>query len=557
MAAHLRDPIPPIGLERKDVPETLADVLHKMLARSPAQRHSTPGEVAAAVAPFCAACDLPGLLTQAQRTEAVMAAGVNTLDLCSSAMEPTGGAEHAGELRSAARASNRAADLAQPSAWRRWRRPAVLVSVLAAAAAVAFLTVLLVRTRSGTLVIDVDPPGAEVSIDDGKITLVAPDVKEPIEMRLTPDEHTFEVRHGGFATKTGSFTLDAGGRQVLAVKLQESPVPAPIGAGSQAPVRLPAIESLVAADGKWKLPPGASPPAVAPFDAATAKQHQAAWARHLGVPLETTNSIGMKLVLIPPGEFQMGSPKELIEEELRTPNIESWYKGFLPDEAPQHRVRITRPFYMGVYVVTQEEYQQVMGVNPSTFAATGQHCDIVEGQDTKRFPVDNVSWDDAVEFCRRLSDLPEEKMAGRRYRLPSEAQWEYACRAGSEGRFNLSSGRSRLSRETEEWEMFAYAWFGGYRTHTVGGKRANAWGLYDMHGNIWEWCRDWYGRDYYANSTADDPAGPSGGTSRVLRGGCWWGAVRGCRSALRYSGGPAGRRDILGLRVSVDLPATK
>ena len=202
---------------------------------------------------------------------------------------------------------------------------------------------------------------------------------------------------------------------------------------------LPADSSLV---GRWQMEAArpALPPAIAPFDATKAKEHQEGWAKHLGVPVEITNSIGMKLVLIPPGEFMMGSPKELIEEELKRPDNDQWYKEHLPGEGPQHRVRITRPFYLGTYLVTQEEYQRVMGTNPSEFSATGKGKDKVAGQDTKRFPVENVSWDDAVEFCRKLSEMPEEKAAGRTYRLPSEAQWEYACRAGSTGRYSFSSG---------------------------------------------------------------------------------------------------------------------
>ncbi len=172
------------------------------------------------------------------------------------------------------------------------------------------------------------------------------------------------------------------------------------------------------------VPPGnfvaTPPPAIAPFDAAAARQLQQQWARHLGVPVEVSNSIGMKFVLIPPGKFMMGSPKELIEEELKTPNIEGWYKVHLSREGPRHRVRITKPFYLGVYDVTQGEYERVMGTNPSEFSATGKHKDQVAGQDTKRFPVESVSWDDAVEFCRKLSVSPAEKAAGRTYRLPSE-----------------------------------------------------------------------------------------------------------------------------------------
>ena len=215
----------------------------------------------------------------------------------------------------------------------------------------------------------------------------------------------------------------------------------------------------------------------------------------MGVPVEITNSIGMKLVLIPPGEFMMGSPKELIEEELKAhgddQGLGQWYKERLAGEGPQHRVRITKAFYLGRYLVTQEEYQRVVGNNPSEFSATGQHKDQVAGQDTKRFPVENVSWGDAVEFCRKLSEMPEEKAAGRTYLLPSEAQWEYACRAGSTGRYSFSSARNLIRKENEEKSLSDYGWFpdnAGGRVHPVGLKRGIAWGLYDMQGDVWEWC---------------------------------------------------------------------
>ena len=190
----------------------------------------------------------------------------------------------------------------------------------------------------------------------------------------------------------------------------------------------------------------------------------------------------MKLVLIPPGEFQMGSPKELIVEELRLHGgDDAWYRDHLPGEGPQHRVRITKPYWMGATHVTQEEYLRVMGSNPSKFQG-----------DPKR-PVEQVSWNDAVEFCRRLSELPAENAAKRRYELPTEAQWEYACRAGTTTRW--------YSRD-DEAGLVDVAWFNtnsSGQPHPVGQKMPNAWALYDMHGNVFEWCQDWYDRDYYKN----------------------------------------------------------
>ncbi len=322
----------------------------------------------------------------------------------------------------------------------------------------------------------------------------------------------------------------------------------------------PTVASLVGADGKWKLPPGAPPPAIAPFDDKTAKKHQEAWAKHIGVPVELTNSIGMKLVLIPPGEFMMGSPKELIEEELKAHRDDSlygkWYLGQLAGEGPQHRVRITKPFYVGACQVTQREYRRVMGVNPSAMSAAGWCKERVAGQDTEQFPVDSASWNNAVEFCRKLSETWEEKAAGHTYRLLSEAQREYACRAGSTGRFSFSSKQGKISEERDEQGLLDYGWFArnsGSITHAVGLKRANPWGLHDMCGNVSEWCQDWYGKDYYAMSPVDDPTGPLGGECRVLRGGGWGSAADSCRSAFRIDYKPGGRAAIVGFRASVDL----
>ena len=171
------------------------------------------------------------------------------------------------------------------------------------------------------------------------------------------------------------------------------------------------LEEIAALGRDIPLVPGRQPPPVlAPFDEKMATRYQNLWSQHLHAPVVQTNSIGMKLVLIPPGEFMMGSPKELIEEELKT--VGEDYRDHLPGEGPQHRVRITKPFYFGVYLVTQEEYQRVMGNNPSEFSATGKYKDRVAGQDTKRFPVENVPWDDAAEFCRKLTETPEEKSSG-------------------------------------------------------------------------------------------------------------------------------------------------
>lgn len=219
----------------------------------------------------------------------------------------------------------------------------------------------------------------------------------------------------------------------------------------------------------------------------------------------------LAMVYIPGGNFRMGSPAS--EKEIGT------------DEGPQHFVTVG-PFWSGKYEVTQAQWQAVMGDNPSKFL----------GDDR---PVERISWNNAEEFCRRLSS-----QTGRDYRLPTEAQWEYACRAGSGTRYFFGSSAGPLGD---------YAWFdklSGGASHTVGQKSPNPWGLYDMYGNVWEWCEDTYHASY-AGAPADGSAWTVGGDGRVLRGGSWLSYAKRCRSAFRDKGTPAGRYNYIGLRVVV------
>ncbi|MFZ4081505.1 MAG: formylglycine-generating enzyme family protein [Pirellula sp.] len=241
-------------------------------------------------------------------------------------------------------------------------------------------------------------------------------------------------------------------------------------------------------------------------------------------PKEITNSIGMKLVLIPKGTFMMGSPES---EEGRD-----------KDDETQHEVTISKDYYLGVYEVTQAQYEKVMGKNPSHFQGA------IVGNENADLPVENVSWDDAVEFCKKLSDLPEEKKAGRVYRLPTEAEWEYACRAGS---------KTAYSFDDEEGLLPEYGWFdrnSSNRTHTVGLLEPNAWGLYDMHGNVWEWCSDRYVE--YPQGAVSDPTGPKEGSGRVYRGGSWRIEAALCRSADRLRSVPSYRLRNFGFRVALN-----
>ena len=254
-----------------------------------------------------------------------------------------------------------------------------------------------------------------------------------------------------------------------------------------------------------------------------------------------TNSVGMKLVRIPAGEFLMGSATS--------------DPGAREDEQPQHQVRITRPFYMSVYEVTQREFKGLMEFNPSSFTEDGLLQNIADDVSASEFPVDGLTWYQAVEFCRRLSEQPAERAAGRVYRLPTEAEWEYACRAGTTSIFNFGDTLSSTQANFNGAEPFGNAETGPFlnRTNRVGSYKPNEFGLYDMHGNLHEWCLDRFERDYYSVSPAEDPQGPEQGTSRVIRGGDWYSDGRDCRSAFRYADIPDGRFYALGMRVVCEL----
>jgi formylglycine-generating enzyme required for sulfatase activity len=244
-----------------------------------------------------------------------------------------------------------------------------------------------------------------------------------------------------------------------------------------------------------------------------------------------TNSLGMKLVYVSPGKFTMGSP---VGEKGRV------------DNEQEHDVEITRGFFVGAYEVTQEEYQKVMGKNPSWFSAEGGAKSAVVGINTRRFPVENVAWADAVAFCKELS-----KKESKTYDLPTEAEWEYACRAEKNTPFHFGkalNGRQANCNGNYPYGTDAKGVF-LQRPCQVGTYASNKLGLYDMHGNVLEWCKDWYGSDYYANSPAKDPQGPESGTHRILRGGSWLNLSRDCRSAYRGHDTPDSRGFIYGFRV--------
>jgi formylglycine-generating enzyme required for sulfatase activity len=263
------------------------------------------------------------------------------------------------------------------------------------------------------------------------------------------------------------------------------------------------------------------------------------------------NYFGIRLVWIKPGTFSMGSPPKEPERD--------------PRDEQAHDVTLTHGFYLSAFEVTQEQYQKVMTENPSTkvdprvpkpganpvfIPAGGSFGDA----GPPRLPVESVTYAQAVEFCRRISTLPEERIAGRYYRLPTEAEWEYACRAETKTAYSWGASWSDLR---------TYAWHrenSNGAPQIIGAKKPNKWGLYDMHGNVAEWCADWYSPDYYKMSPPQDPTGPEIGDQRVVRGGAFLNDAQNrfqsshlLRCAKRMQEFPGQASPKIGFRVACDL----
>jgi len=284
----------------------------------------------------------------------------------------------------------------------------------------------------------------------------------------------------------------------------------------------------------------------------------------------------MKFVLIPAtGDkgFMMGSPdaeRNTILRELTTKGVPRWPQ----EEAPRHKVTLSKPYYLGTVEVTQRQFRSVMGFNPSYFSQDGKasdkgtyypHSKPGGGKDKVKeftpaqldeFPVENVSWQDAEEFLKKLNALAQKKKLAHRFRLPTEAEWEYACRAGADvlEPFLFERGYGSLSHDQANFRSNQP--FGGgtsgrplERTCKVASYKANPWGLSDMHGGVWEWCSDWHGPDVYKDKDRKDPQGPKDGKYRVRRGGAWSVPGLNCRAAHRGSSDPAGRLYDVGFRV--------
>ena len=328
--------------------------------------------------------------------------------------------------------------------------------------------------------------------------------------------------------------------------------------------------------------------AIAPFDSTTAKKHQAAWAKQLETKVEQKNTIGQTMVLIPPGEFLMGSTDEQVEAALK---VAEELKGSQTDkdriqkaERPQHRVVITKPFLMSATEVTVGQFRKFVEATKyvteaeqygSGNSADKTVSDKVKPEDrglnwkspgyvvTQESPASQISWNDACAFCAWLSSQEERTPWYRPdskgnwmiaahangYRLPTEAEWEYACRAGTTTQYSFGD---------DHVELVQYGWSNknaGGKSQPVALKLPNPFGLFDMHGNLQEWCQDAHDEKWYEKSPPNDPQGPAG-SSRVIRGGGFYDHASGCRSAIRDTTSPSSRYTTLGFRIVriLDVP---
>jgi formylglycine-generating enzyme required for sulfatase activity/serine/threonine protein kinase len=531
LMAHREAPIPSLREGRDDVSPQLEAVYQRMVAKQPEDRQRSMAEVIEQLSACCVPEDeddrpsdsaltafLHEVAAQSTGTGLTRAAGVSST---AGAGGPPGAG---GKLSSVAGVA-----LSPAVSVARSLRPYLLVGG----------TVMVIAVLAALLAVALRPSKPSAAPGRGTLAFEGPLDQVQVVARYEQGTKLHELKldgQGRVALGEGTYRLAlARGYQQYRVV----PDTVTITADEQVTVR-------IAPSGGEAAPPLA----VTPFDAAQAKHHQQAWADYLGVPVEFENSIGMKFVLIPPGEFMMGSTEAEVAQllkEVKERQEPQWYIDQLLSEAPRHRVKITRPFYLGLYEVTQAEYQRVMGANPSAFSAEGKEAAKVAGLDTSRHPVEMVSWNHLKAFCEKLSAMPDEQAAGRIYVLPTEAQWEYACRAGTTTKWSFGDDGGMLRD---------YAWYAtnsGARTHVVGVQKPNAFGLFDMYGNVWEWCADWRAADYAA-SPVDDPQGPASGSSRVFRGGCWGNNARECRSGYRLQRPPHDRYNYLGFRLAL-VPA--
>ncbi len=561
LQAHHQTEAQPLNLVRADVPAELAAIVSKMMAKDPANRYQTPADVAKALGPFFKAAaqtvpkaDLPppaspSMLPSASVVAAPFPVAAQPQSATADFVAPLG------SLAGIDATPGQSRKQTKPS--RRRLAPLVAVGLMVAGLIGAAAMIFKVKTPEGIVVLKVNVPNADVLVDGNHLTVTWADGGKQAEIHVPLGSRKIELKKDGFKAFGETVSIADGGQELLEAKLE------PL-TGMAIALR----ESSTAS---------APPLAIAPFDAKQARAHQEAWAKHLGVPVEQTNSIGMKLVLIPPGEFMMGAAEaELAELKGETPK---WRNAYANQSTPQHRVTISRPLLMASTEATVGQFRKFVAATKyrtdaerdgrggprHTSGALKQSPDIIWSnpghEQNDECPVVQISWNDAVEFCNWLSR--QEGLAsvyaddgsrnwrivpGPGYRLPTDAEWEFACRAGTTTAYFWGAN---------DKDSGYYCWYArtsGEKAQPVGMKLPNPFGLFDIQGNATEWAQDWYDDTYFANSQTVDPTGPPTGNLRVRRGSYWDNGSPFYRlSASRDFLSQSGRNHTSGFRVARSL----
>jgi formylglycine-generating enzyme required for sulfatase activity/serine/threonine protein kinase len=529
----------PLNQERPEVPEELAAVVRKMMAKDPARRYQTPIEVAQALAPFIKQ-EMKGTPVErsrelSQRIEAHDRMAEKEADVRSIPTPKGKAAEERARVKSSAtmkpssvqrdtKAGDRSTSIesregkavckapspvGKPAAKKWWL---ITVGAMVALLLLGLLAlwaggVFKAKTPNGTIVVENVSADAEVQVEE-RTVLVTREGAVVTVTAVAEGPHRLKVVQGGQAILSTIVTVKLGGEPVR-LKME--------------PLSKTATEEL-----------GKDNP---PVEVGNAERRELLET----VLADLSGNVRMEFVRIPRGTYLMGSPQD--EQDRH-------------DDEGQHEVEISRDFFLSKYAVTQQQYEALMGSNPSYFSVKGDGKEIVRGLDTSRFPVEQVSWYDAVRYCEKLTE--KYGKGGRTYRLPTEAEWEYACRAGRETPFAFGSSCNGREANCDGNLPYGTSTKGPNleRTCAVGSYAAKAphpWGLCDMHGNVYQWCQDWYNKDYYAKRNKRDPQGPNDGTSRVVRGGSWGKYPRLCRAACRGWRAPSDRGINVGFRIAFSL----
>ncbi|HUE14203.1 MAG TPA: SUMF1/EgtB/PvdO family nonheme iron enzyme [Planctomycetaceae bacterium] len=587
-----------LNLVRPDVPVELAAVVAKMMAKDPNRRYQTPAEVVQALKPFLKPGGLTGsqpelsrVASQADRPAPAVALAPTPGDDDDphlAPMETVQPAERWQSLIDASqfdRSSARSAIRKRPRRQPHWMWPSVAVGAVLFGLVTAWASgIFSVKTKDGVIVLKNLPPDADVFVDKTMVVVTFPKGGAPAQVTVPPGSHEIQIKRGDITARGKHVTIANGGREEINVEFEPAPSHGSQQLVSKTGVSEPSQFAPTQPDMAQPKPPALL---AAPFDEDAAKKRQERWAAHLGSKVEITNTVGMRMKLVPPGRFEMGSKESVDQLKAAFPVEAAANRPYLKFEGewPVHEVTISRPFYLGKYEVTKRQFKQF--VEEAGFRTDAERSEkggrgfTIDGdklssgqrpnftwrdlgvEQPDDAPVVNISHNDAAEFCEWLS-----KKERNNYRLPTEAEWEYACRAGTRDRYYNGDDPEGLTKIGNVRDATWLTRFQGWETDQparsssdgyvfpapVGQFLPNNFGLYDMLGNSWEHCADWYDENYYLHSPDRDPPGPESGQNRVFRGGAWGAGAMQCRATRRNYRQPDLPWDNTGFRVALSVP---